>query len=143
MVDAIGIYVSILQRREGHILQSTSSPPPHTHTLDHIHMCTHKLLTHTHTCTLTHTHKHTHTHHHTVWSVGHHGPTDILVEKLNPMLVKYKVAAYFSGHDHDMQHINDSNVQYFLSGAGHLVEPSQKHMVSKHIYRSSYVYDHY
>jgi tartrate-resistant acid phosphatase type 5 len=66
---------------------------------------------------------------HPVWSVGHHGPTDVLVEKLNPMLLKYKVAAYFSGHDHDMQHLNDSGVQYFLSGAGHLVESSQKHKV--------------
>ena len=75
------------------------------------------------TCTPTHTH--------IVWSVGHHGPTDVLVEKLNPMLVKYKVAAYFSGHDHDMQHLNDSGVQYFLSGAGHLVESSQKHKVGK------------
>ena len=71
-----------------------------------------------------------HTLTHAVWSVGHHGPTDVLVQKLNPMLLKYKVAAYFSGHDHDMQHLNDSGVQYFLSGAGHLVDSSQKHMVS-------------
>ena len=74
-----------------------------------------------------------HAHTHIVWSVGHHGPTDILVDKLNPMLLKYKVAAYFSGHDHDMQHINDSGVQYFLSGVGHLVESSQKHMVNTKI----------
>ena len=47
------------------------------------------------------------------------------------MLVKYKVAAYFGGHDHNMQHLNDSGVQYFLSGAGHLVESSQKHKVGK------------
>ena len=77
--------------------------------------------------------QHTHPSIHAVWSVGHHGPTDVLVEKLNPMLVKYKVAAYFSGHDHDMQHLNDSGVQYFLSGAGHLVESSQKHKVGKKI----------
>ena len=84
--------------------------------------------------TITHICEHTHTHTHTcilsVWSVGHHGPTDVLVQKLNPMLQKYKVAAYFSGHDHDMQHLSDSGVQYFLSGAGHLVESSQKHKVS-------------
>jgi tartrate-resistant acid phosphatase type 5 len=66
--------------------------------------------------------------------VGHHGPTDILVEKLNPMLLKYKVATYFSGHDHDMQHLNDSGVQYFLSGAGHLVESSQKHKVGENFF---------
>ena len=85
--------------------------------------------TRTHTCT----HTHIHAAHTLVWSVGHHGPTNILVDKLNPMLLKYKVAAYFSGHDHDMQHINDSGVQYLLSGAGHLVESSQKHMVSTKI----------
>ena len=85
---------------------------------------------HVHTRTLSFSYIHTHTHTQLeVWSVGHHGPTDILVEKLKPMLQKYKVAAYFSGHDHNMQHISDTNVQYFLSGAGHLVESSQKHMV--------------
>jgi hypothetical protein len=42
--------------------------------------------------------------------VGHHGPTDILVERLNPMLLKYKDAAYFSGHDHDMQHLDDGQI---------------------------------
>ena len=81
-----------------------------------------------HTYTMSYTHL---IYTHIVWSVGHHGPTDVLVEKLSPMLVKYKVAAYFSGHDHDMQHLNDSGVQYFLSGAGHLVESSQKHEVGE------------
>ena len=69
-----------------------------------------------------------------MWSVGHHGPTDILVEKLRPVLLHYNVSAYFSGHDHNMQHINESNVQYYLTGAGHLIEPSQKHKVCMYVY---------
>ena len=76
-----------------------------------------------------------------LWGTTVHA-TDVLVEKLNPMLVKYKVAAYFSGHDHDMQHLNDSGVQYFLSGAGHLVESSQKHKVGKKFWNWS-VYKQY
>jgi len=55
--------------------------------------------------------------HYPVWSVGSNGPTETLVDYLAPLLVQYKVNAYFSGHDHSMQHLDDgSGVQYFLSG---------------------------
>jgi len=66
-----------------------------------------------------------------VWSVGKHGPTKELVERLRPMLIKYNVSAYFCGHDHDVQHIHESNstVEYFLSGAGHETSGSDDNSV--------------
>ena len=68
-----------------------------------------------------------------MWSVAEHGPTQILVDRLRPLLIKYKVAAYLSGHDHDMQHLREKNhsVEYFVIGAGHDTNPSMAHMVSE------------
>ncbi|XP_065913697.1 tartrate-resistant acid phosphatase type 5-like isoform X2 [Dysidea avara] len=68
--------------------------------------------------------------HHPVWSIDNHGPTQVLVDCLRPLLIKYKVTAYFCGHDHTMQHIHeeDSSVEYFVSGAGHSINPSQTHV---------------
>ena len=31
---------------------------------------------------------------HAVWSVSHHGPTQVLVDQLRPMLMAYNVSAY-------------------------------------------------
>lgn len=46
--------------------------------------------------------------------------------------MKYNVTAYFCGHDHNAQHIHeqDSNVEYFVTGAAHLTDPSEAHKVS-------------
>jgi tartrate-resistant acid phosphatase type 5 len=59
--------------------------------------------------------------HHPVYSTGEsHGDTPELIEKLKPILEKHQVTAYFCGHDHDLQHqkMNNSEVEYFVSGAG-------------------------
>ena len=71
-----------------------------------------------------------------VWSVGEHGPTKELVEKLKPMLEKYGVTAYFCGHDHNMQHLSDSGVEYYVTGAGHLIDPSKSHEVGNYCKRN-------
>ena len=65
-----------------------------------------------------------------VWSVAEHGPTWELVSKLKPLLEEFGVSAYFCGHDHNMQHIQDGGVEYFVVGAGHLIDPSKKHEVN-------------
>ncbi|XP_065826880.1 tartrate-resistant acid phosphatase type 5-like [Oscarella lobularis] len=80
--------------------------------------------------------------HYPVWSICEHGPTDILVSRLKPMLEKYNASAYLCGHDHCMEHIHDGSnpVNYYLIGAGHLTDSSEDHM--KDIPKGSLVY-HY
>lgn len=67
--------------------------------------------------------------HYPVWSIAEHGPTSELVKYLKPMLLKYKVTAYLCGHDHNMQHLREENtsVDYFVIGAGHLIDSSTEH----------------
>ena len=40
-------------------------------------------------------------------------------------------SSYFCGHDHNMQYIQESSnpVSYFVTGAGHLSDPSEEHKV--------------
>lgn len=67
--------------------------------------------------------------HYPVYSIAEHGPTSCLVQKLKPMLEQYKVAAYLCGHDHNLQHLQESGsvVDYLLTGAAHAVDYSQAH----------------
>jgi len=66
--------------------------------------------------------------HFPIWSVAEHGPTNSLVKDLLPLLQQYGAAIYFSGHDHDLQHLNDgSSVDFVVTGAGHSSEHSMKH----------------
>uniref|UniRef100_A0A7S1T6Y3 Calcineurin-like phosphoesterase domain-containing protein n=1 Tax=Compsopogon caeruleus TaxID=31354 RepID=A0A7S1T6Y3_9RHOD len=61
--------------------------------------------------------------HHPILTRGSHSGEekegfDYLYEVLRPVLLKHKVAVLFSGHDHDMQHLDDGELQYVISGAG-------------------------
>lgn len=56
--------------------------------------------------------------HFPVWSVCEHGPTGSLVTTLKPILEAHGVSAYFAGHDHCEEHIDDNGgVQYHVVGA--------------------------
>jgi acid phosphatase len=56
--------------------------------------------------------------HHPIYTGGQHGNTPYLVEHVLPLLEKYKVQAYFNGHDHDLQHLQAGGVNLFCSGGG-------------------------
>eukprot|EP00730_Choanoeca_flexa_P012571 TRINITY_DN4400_c0_g1_i1.p1 TRINITY_DN4400_c0_g1~~TRINITY_DN4400_c0_g1_i1.p1 ORF type:complete len:334 (+),score=89.66 TRINITY_DN4400_c0_g1_i1:60-1061(+) len=57
--------------------------------------------------------------HYPVWSGCSHGPTDILVAVLKPMLEKYNASGHISGHDHCLEHMDEGKGPvYALAGAG-------------------------
>ncbi|NJK87721.1 MAG: acid phosphatase [Bacteroidales bacterium] len=65
--------------------------------------------------------------HHPVYSAStKHGNTHELIAKFSPLFEKYKVDAYFSGHDHDFQHLKPkgSYTDYFVTGTGSAVRES-------------------
>lgn len=91
--------------------------------------------------------------HYPVWSVSEHGPTECLLQRLHPLLIKYKATAYLCGHDHNLQvgscntsrtpdanlqgyfnhcssllqYIHESGVGYVVSGAGNFLDPDVRH----------------
>jgi tartrate-resistant acid phosphatase type 5 len=62
--------------------------------------------------------------HFPIFSVAEHGSTQCLIDNLMPLLHKYKVSLYLSGHDHNLQHISHtylgSTVEYMVTGANSL-----------------------
>uniref|UniRef100_A0A915KBB5 Tartrate-resistant acid phosphatase type 5 n=1 Tax=Romanomermis culicivorax TaxID=13658 RepID=A0A915KBB5_ROMCU len=69
--------------------------------------------------------------HYPVYSIADHGPTKCLIEKLDPLMQKFKVTAYISGHDHNLQHLQidsqGSTINYVLSGSGAFSTKSTEH----------------
>ena len=65
--------------------------------------------------------------HHPVFSIDKkHGSTPELIEKLNPILKKYKVDAYVAGHIHNFQHLQipGTNMDYIINSSGSLARPA-------------------
>lgn len=58
--------------------------------------------------------------HHPPRTNGDHGNNPDLMQHLEPILKAGKVNAYFSGHDHNLEHLkcSDLDTEYFISGAG-------------------------
>lgn len=56
--------------------------------------------------------------HHPIVSAGPHLASPSLVKLVKPLLETYGVQAYFSGHEHNLQHHLTAGVHYFISGAG-------------------------
>ncbi|OWF44778.1 tartrate-resistant acid phosphatase type 5-like [Mizuhopecten yessoensis] len=72
--------------------------------------------------------------HYPVYSIAEHGPTDCLVKQLLPLLQKYRVTAYLSGHDHNLQHLEmvtpGLTTDMFVVGAANFVDTSTEHSQS-------------
>ncbi|KAJ4823618.1 Purple acid phosphatase 3 [Turnera subulata] len=58
--------------------------------------------------------------HHTIKSIGHHGETTELVQRLLPILEANNVDMYINGHDHCLEHMSSINslIQFLTSGGG-------------------------
>lgn len=58
--------------------------------------------------------------HHPLYSNGPHGDTAPLIAAWGPLFQKYGVAAYFCGHDHDLQHLEFEGIStsFVVSGGG-------------------------
>ncbi|XP_046338156.2 tartrate-resistant acid phosphatase type 5-like [Haliotis rufescens] len=69
--------------------------------------------------------------HFPVYSIAEHGPTGCLVDGLMPMLQKYRANGHMCGHDHNLQHLQETRngltLDYILSGSANFVDPSTAH----------------
>jgi hypothetical protein len=60
--------------------------------------------------------------HYPIYSAGSHGDMSELSTYLLPLLIKYKVHAYVSGHDHISEHLRRDGIEYFVAGAGSMTD---------------------
>eukprot|EP01034_Spumella_vulgaris_P030871 gene30871-38153_t len=60
--------------------------------------------------------------HYPVFSAGDKGDTEELLEYLLPLLERYGVDAYFTGHDHISEHLQYGAMHHFVAGAGSMTD---------------------
>jgi len=66
--------------------------------------------------------------HYPVYSIAEHGSTADLIKNLKPLLTKYKVQTYMSGHDHTFEYIDSGDgVDYVDTGGTHVCDSSTSH----------------
>lgn len=58
--------------------------------------------------------------HHPILSSGSHGEAPAVAERVQPLLERHGVQMYLNGHEHDLEHLLDGNVNYVCSGSGAL-----------------------
>ncbi|KAL8570045.1 hypothetical protein ACOMHN_036322 [Nucella lapillus] len=72
--------------------------------------------------------------HFPVFSIAEHGPTQCLVDRLLPMLHQSRASGHFSGHDHNLQHLQTSaeghTLDFILSGSANFIDASEAHRSS-------------
>jgi acid phosphatase len=77
--------------------------------------------------------------HHPIYSGGIHGSTQELIDKVKPILEKYKVTMYVCGHDHDIQYLQEKEggINYFVAGSGSELRPTTKIQFTKYVINSN------
>jgi hypothetical protein len=71
--------------------------------------------------------------HHPIHSASQkHGNTPEMIARVKPLLEKYNARFYFSGHDHDFQHLHEKgqNLEYIVTGTGGDVRPASTNEMS-------------
>ena len=56
--------------------------------------------------------------HYQLFSNGYYGNYNVMIQRLLPLLRKYKVSVYFSGHEHNFQFLKYDNIYFCVNGAG-------------------------
>jgi acid phosphatase len=56
--------------------------------------------------------------HHPIYTTSKEGETPELVARMLPILLKHHVNAYICGHNHNMQHLRQDGMDFFVSGTG-------------------------
>lgn len=56
--------------------------------------------------------------HYQLFSNGYYGNYNKMIQRVLPLLIKYKVTVYFSGHDHNFQLLKYHDVYFCVNGVG-------------------------